>query len=190
MWVTVDEMCTRLIEAGVDPSLSATHISSALKLVNQGAKFVTRRRERGISYFCPTMYAILTIPIAQRKINPGQQNGAIRFLRPTGFFLLGGCDTTRKVSRLNDALAKYIVSFYHFVIKEQSKKNEKVPVEKSTQTGEDIEPIGIDGRELLVESETEKRGEEAKRELLVESDADKKDEEPKGDPTKRDEEAK
>ena len=148
MWVTVDEMCTRLIEGGVDPSLSATHISDALRFGNRSRRFITRRKEGCISYYCPTMYAIATVPIAQRKQSPGQQNGAIRFSTPTGFFLLGGCDTARKVSRLNDALAKYVVSLNHFVIEEQSKQNEKVRVENSTSPGEDIELIGIDGREV------------------------------------------
>ena len=56
MWVTVDEMHARLVEGGVDRSLTIDLLQEALKRHNRGEKYASRRMDNGSVYYRPSMY--------------------------------------------------------------------------------------------------------------------------------------
>ena len=113
MWVTVDEMHARLVEGGVDRSLTIDLLQEALKRHNRGEKYASRRMDNGSVYYRPSMYQHDDgTPADQRQRKLGarkQMNRRLPILPPKNYFLSNSAmgATNRKVSMLNDALRKY-----------------------------------------------------------------------------------
>ena len=56
-WITIEEMQDRLIHCRVDKALMTNMIAEALKKVNRGESFLTRRHEGKTPYYCPAIYS-------------------------------------------------------------------------------------------------------------------------------------
>ena len=56
-WITIEEMRDRLVHCGVDKALTTNMIGEALKKVNRGESFLTRRHEGKTPYYRPAIYS-------------------------------------------------------------------------------------------------------------------------------------
>lgn len=113
MWVTVEEMHARLIEGGVDRSLTIDLLQCALTRQNKGEKFVSRRTDNGSVYYRPSMYQHDDgTPSDQRQRKLGarkQMNRHLLILPPKNYFLSESAmgATNFKILSLNNALINY-----------------------------------------------------------------------------------
>ena len=57
IWVTVEEMHSRLVHSGVRPSLTIDMVSSALLTANRGECIITKRQFYNCLYYIPTSFA-------------------------------------------------------------------------------------------------------------------------------------
>ena len=56
-WITIEEMRDRLVHCGVDKALTTNMIGEALKKVNRGESFLTRRHEGKTPHYRPAIYS-------------------------------------------------------------------------------------------------------------------------------------
>ena len=112
IWITLDEMRDRLVEGGVDRSLTTDILQSAVTLHNRGERYLSRRPHDNIKYYRPSKYQYCDgTPDDQRSTGGGrkQMNRNLPIHPPKNYFLsaLAIPATNFKVKMLNDALIEY-----------------------------------------------------------------------------------
>ena len=109
IWITLDEMRDRLVEGGVDRSLTIELLQSAVTLHNRGERFLSRRAHDNIKCYRPSKYQHIDgTPVDQRSTVGGrkQMNRNLPIHPPKNYFL-DTPGTIYKVNLLNEALIEY-----------------------------------------------------------------------------------
>jgi len=138
LWVTVDEMRQRLVEAGVYNILTNELVDTATKEANWDGLLSRRTQGKdhtGGAYYPPSVYALIPgAPLVQRNRFSGRKSRGLSILPPKDYFHLSP-DALDRVARSNQALV------YHDAALKNYRKDEAVKVKE--EKGKKIDLISI-----------------------------------------------
>ena len=104
-WITIEEMRDRLIHCGVDKALTTNMIGEALKKVNRGESFLTRRHEGKTPYYRPAIYSNESgTPNDQRIVLKGSKRLPIT---PQRDYFKSTEQTANMLAMVNQALVQF-----------------------------------------------------------------------------------